>query len=81
MVEKIASENGDEHLCRVVSFVEGRLFSEIDHRPSGLLESLGRKVAEVDRALSGVSASGHGSYFTLGYECRCVGVGSIFAND
>ncbi|NKB77999.1 MAG: aminotransferase class III-fold pyridoxal phosphate-dependent enzyme [Gammaproteobacteria bacterium] len=57
-IEKIISENGGEHFCRMVHFVEGKLLSEIDLITPDLLDSLGKKVAEVDIALSGFQHDG-----------------------
>jgi Ser/Thr protein kinase RdoA (MazF antagonist)/murein DD-endopeptidase MepM/ murein hydrolase activator NlpD len=51
VVETIESSAGDKHFCRVVTFIEGRLFSSVNPHSPELLVSLGQTVGRIDLAL------------------------------
>ena len=54
-IEIVEAADGNAHACRVLPFVEGRLFHEIDAPSSQLLADIGRRLAKLDRALEGYS--------------------------
>ena len=47
----IRSDDGDHHLCRLTSWVGGRLFSGVNPRGTVLHRSLGQCIARVDQAM------------------------------
>ena len=49
--ESIISARGHKHLCRMVSFISGRLLSAVNPQTPALLENLGETVGEIDLAL------------------------------
>ena len=53
LIEYTRSSQGLEHACRVLPFVEGNLLNQCKHLDSGLLEDLGRSLAQLDLALEG----------------------------
>ncbi len=53
LIETLHSKTGDEHACRVLPFIEGRILAEVDNPVRGLLDDLGRNLAKLDRALQG----------------------------
>ncbi|MGI9316788.1 MAG: phosphotransferase, partial [bacterium] len=52
-VVQILGDDSVQYNCRLTTFLEGALFSEIHPRSTQLLESLGRVVARVDMCLQG----------------------------
>ena len=50
-IETTTDENGIEHYCRVLHYVEGRLLSQVDPHPPELLIQLGQILARLDRSL------------------------------
>lgn len=52
-IEILRSKSGQQHACRVLPFIEGRLFSDLAEPPAVLLEDIGRHLALLDRALEG----------------------------
>jgi 4-aminobutyrate aminotransferase-like enzyme/Ser/Thr protein kinase RdoA (MazF antagonist) len=51
----IPGKNGDQHLVRVLTWLEGTCIAKIRAPGAGLLRSLGRALAEIDAALTGFS--------------------------
>ena len=51
-VESVISASGEQHFCRAVSFIAGRLMSAVNPQTAELLESLGETVGQVDRVLA-----------------------------
>lgn len=51
-VESVISASGQKHYCRMVSFIAGRLLSEVNPQTANLLESLGETVGQVDKVLA-----------------------------
>ena len=43
-VEEVISNNGTRHYCRMLSYLDGRLLSQINPHSAALLESLGGKL-------------------------------------
>ena len=52
-IEMIQGDDGSTHCCRLTTYLEGGLLSNIEPRSEALLESLGRAVARVDLSLDG----------------------------
>ena len=52
-VETIKSETGDSHLCRIVSYIDGQLFSSVSPHSNELLQSVGESVGILDSKLAG----------------------------
>ena len=55
LIETIHSDQGSQHLCRVLPYIEGQLLSSADPPGDDLLEDLGRRLAALDRALESFS--------------------------
>ncbi len=51
-VESVISASGEQHFCRAVGFVAGRLMSAVNPHTAELLESLGETVGQVDQVLA-----------------------------
>ena len=54
-IETVISDQGSQHLCRVLPYIEGQLLSSSDPLRKDLLEDLGRCLASLDRALESFS--------------------------
>jgi Ser/Thr protein kinase RdoA (MazF antagonist) len=54
-IETVLDADGRTHVCRVLPYVEGRLFREIENPSAQLLTDIGRRLALLDRALDGYS--------------------------
>ena len=52
-IEAIECESGVPYLCRVVSFIDGQLFSSVNPHSKELLQSIGESVGVLDSKLSG----------------------------
>ena len=50
-IEMLRSKSGQQHACRVLPFIEGRMLCELEQPPPALLEDIGRRLALLDRAL------------------------------
>jgi Ser/Thr protein kinase RdoA (MazF antagonist) len=50
-IETVSSDQGSQHLCRVLPYIEGRLLSAAKPPGDDLLEDLGKCLAALDRAL------------------------------
>ena len=57
-IETVRDAHGHRHYCRVLPFLEGRMWSEIAVSSSELLQDLGLNLARLDRALTGFSHPG-----------------------
>lgn len=53
LIEILHSKSDDEHACRVLPFIEGRLLAEVESLGESLLDDLGRNLARLDHALEG----------------------------
>jgi len=53
MIETVHSKSGEEHVCRVLPFIEGRMLADVEDLEHSLLEDLGRDLARLDHALQG----------------------------
>ncbi len=54
-IEYAADARGTAHACRVLPYIEGRLLGSVDTRAPEMLQDFGRRLAQLDRALSGYS--------------------------
>ena len=54
-IEDVLDADGRTHVCRVLPYVEGRLFRDIENPSAQLLADIGRRLALLDRALEGYS--------------------------
>ena len=52
-IEMQQSRSGQQHACRAVPFIEGRLFADLVEPSAALLEDIGWHLALLDRALEG----------------------------
>ena len=52
-VEMLRSKSGQQHACRVLPYIEGRLFCDLAEPSAALLQDIGRHLALLDRALEG----------------------------
>ena len=50
-IERVTSETGGTHFCRVLPYCEGRLLSSVSPHPPELLFDLGKKLALMDKSL------------------------------
>lgn len=50
-LETVQSRNGSQHLCRVLPYIEGDLFSSVETPGEVLLRDLGKTLGRLDRAL------------------------------
>lgn len=57
-IETLRDAHGRKHYCRVLPYLEGRMWSEIAVSGSELLLDLGSNLARLDRALSGFTHPG-----------------------
>jgi Ser/Thr protein kinase RdoA (MazF antagonist) len=57
-IETVADAHGRQHYCRVLPFLEGRIWSEFSISKPELLRDLGSSLAALDRALDGFSHPG-----------------------
>lgn len=57
-IETVQDSKGREHFCRVLPFLEGRMWSEFEISSPELLEDLGASLATLDHALQGFSHPG-----------------------
>ena len=57
-IETVQDAHGRKHYCRVLPFLEGRMWSEFEISSSELLQDLGSNLAGLDRALTGFSHPG-----------------------
>lgn len=52
-IEMLRAGSGQQHACRVLPFIEGRLFCDLAEPSAALLQDIGRRLARLDRALEG----------------------------
>ena len=57
-IESVTDASGQAHDCRVLPFIEGRLWSDLETTSTGLLEQLGNRLGAIDQALDGYSHPG-----------------------
>jgi len=57
-IETVQDAQGREHFCRVLPFLEGRMWSEFEISSPELLQDLGASLATLDHALQGFSHPG-----------------------
>ena len=57
-IEIVEDAAGQQHYCRVLPFLEGRMWSEFEISSPELLHDLGSKLAALDRALDGFAHPG-----------------------
>jgi len=57
-IETVSDTRGRRHYCRVLPFLEGRLWAEIQYSKPELLTDLGSQLAALDKALEGFSHAG-----------------------
>jgi len=57
-IETVTDARGRQHYCRVLPFLEGRMWSDLDTSGAELLHDLGANLAALDRALTGFSHPG-----------------------
>lgn len=57
-VETIEDDRGQQHYCRVLPFLEGRMWSSSEVSDPGLLADIGARLAALDQALAGFSHAG-----------------------
>jgi len=57
-IETVTDAQGRQHYCRVLPFLEGRMWSDLDTSSAGLLQDLGANLAALDHALTGFSHPG-----------------------
>jgi Ser/Thr protein kinase RdoA (MazF antagonist) len=57
-IETVTDARGQQHYCRVLPFLEGRIWSEFEISSPVLLHNLGASLAALDRALEGFSHAG-----------------------
>lgn len=50
-IESVQGADGKAHACRVLPYLEGRLFRELEDPAPGLLTDIGYRLARLDRAL------------------------------
>lgn len=55
-IETLCSDQGSQHLCRVLPYIEGRLLSAAKPPGEDLLEDLGKCLAALDRSLESFSS-------------------------
>ncbi len=51
VIETVTSDDGIDHFCRLLPYIEGRLLSEVDPHTPELLCDLGRTLAKLDQSL------------------------------
>lgn len=57
-IETLRNTQGNEHCCRVMPFIEGRLWADFAESKPELLADLGQRLALLDQALAGFSHPG-----------------------
>jgi Ser/Thr protein kinase RdoA (MazF antagonist) len=57
-IETVRDMHGNEHCCRVMPFIEGRLWADFTESKPELLANLGQRLALLDQALAGFSHPG-----------------------
>ena len=57
-IETVEDARGQRHYCRVLPFIEGRVWSEIEQSSTELLFDLGARLGALDRALAGFEHPG-----------------------
>jgi len=57
-IENLEAASGQRHYCRVLPFLEGRIWSEFDHSRPELLRDLGARLGILDKALDGFEHPG-----------------------
>jgi len=57
-IETVIDAQGQQYYCRVLPFLEGRMWSEFEISSRTLLQNLGSSLAALDRALEGFSHPG-----------------------
>ena len=57
-IETLYDAHGNKHYCRVLPFIEGRLWADLTGSKSELLADLGQRLALLDQALAGFSHPG-----------------------
>ena len=57
-IETVEDSRGRQHYCRVLPFLEGRMWSEFDLSSAALLQDLGSNLARLDQALEGFEHPG-----------------------
>jgi Ser/Thr protein kinase RdoA (MazF antagonist) len=83
-IETVWDAHGRKHYCRVLPFLEGRMWSEIQISSSALLQDLGANLARLDRALAGFSHPGLERPLLWNMEATGVGLAAykpLLAND
>jgi len=57
-IETVNDAQGQQHFCRVLPFLEGRMWADFEISKAELLTDLGSQLAALDRALDGFSHAG-----------------------
>jgi len=57
-IETLEDAAGRQHYCRVLPFLEGRMWSSLESSSTGLLHDLGHNLAALDKALAGFNHPG-----------------------
>jgi Ser/Thr protein kinase RdoA (MazF antagonist) len=57
-IETVVDGRGGQHYCRVLPYLEGRMWSDLETSSAELLQDLGHNLAALDRALAGFSHPG-----------------------
>ena len=58
LIETVSGAQGSDHCCRVLPFLEGRMWSDLDKSKPELLADLGRRLALLDKALGSFAHPG-----------------------
>ena len=58
LIETVSDAQGNEHCCRVLPFLEGRVMAEIVDLKAQVLADLGQRLALLDKALDGFTHAG-----------------------
>ena len=83
-IETLQDAHGRKHYCRVLPFLEGRMWSEIAVSSNELLQDLGANLARLDCALAGFSHPGLERPLLWNMETTGVGLAAykpLLAND
>lgn len=83
-IEILQDAHGRKHYCRVLPFLEGRMWSEIAVSSNELLQDLGANLARLDCALTGFSHPGLERPLRWNMETTGVGLAAykpLLAND
>lgn len=57
-IETVEDVGGQQHYCRALPYIEGRMWSSIETSSAELLRDIGSRLASLDRALQGFSHPG-----------------------